>query len=240
MKAKIYITYQLQNENVGSYYDAAHCNYINEVEFDTTTLKEINFYFNDVNDFKFLTTGLTNTTGFTATKINLLVQKVIDGGSLLSDGWKIYDATPQITGHISGNTLTAVELVNTVFRINLADYDSKPIYNLGYLNYPPKIDETQQNYEELKKLPEYLSFGDEEYFIGNVDSDIEAKIFAMNINIPTSEFNYSTNLTWNEQSDVYISEVGIYNDSNVLVGIGKLKTPIIAGGSNVIVFGIDF
>jgi hypothetical protein len=228
MKAVIYITYQLVNlNNVSSYKDAAHCNYINEVEVDTGALKEINFFFGTTDDFKYLKTGTTSTSGFTATNIYLLVQKVLDGDDILPNGWKIYDVTSQITGHVSGNTLSASELCNTVFKINLTDYDSKPIYNLGYLNYP------------ISGSTE-LSFGDEEYFIGNVESDIETNIFPMNLNIPVSDFSYSTNLTWEENSDVYISEVGLYDESEVLIGIGKLRTPVKANSSSVIVFGLDF
>lgn len=228
MKAVIYITYQLVNlNNVSSYKDAAHCNYINEVEVDTNALKEINFFFGSTDDFKYLTTGTTATTGFTATNIYLLVQKVLDGDEILPNGWKIYDVTTQITGHVSGSTLTASELCNSVFKINLTDYDSKSTYDLSYLNYPSS-GSTE------------LSFGDEEYFIGNVDSKIETKIYPMNLNIPINEFTFSTNLTWSEDSDVYISEVGLYDESSNLIGIGKLKNPIKGGGSNVIVFGLDF
>ena len=50
-----------------------------------------------------------------------------------------------------------------------------------------------------------------------------------------NEFNYSTNLTWDRDTanndidsalPVYITEVGLYNDNNVLIAMAKLSEPV--------------
>lgn len=233
MKATIYITYQLtvHPNNLSNYLgfkDNAHCNYIAEVEVDTNALAEINLFFDYGNDFQFLNTG------YTATNIFCLVQKVLDGDELKSDGWKKYDLTSQIVGHVTGQPLTSTELLGTIsnrkiFKINLTDYDNIlifPTYTLSYLSYPSSGTTD-------------LVFGDEEYFIGNVETEIQAKIYPMNITIDTNAFTFSNNATWTENNDVYVSEVGIYDDLDNLIGIGKLQSPI-KSKNNVIVFGLDF
>ena len=87
-------------------------------------------------------------------------------------------------------------------------------------------------------------FGDEEFFFGNVESDIEAVVLTTDIPIylPPDEFNTSTNKTWEENLDVYVSEVGIYDEEDNLVAIGKLNDPIrkAQGISRTIIFGFDF
>ena len=57
-----------------------------------------------------------------------------------------------------------------------------------------------------------------------------------------NEFNQSTNTTWNETESVWISEIGIYDENNNLVAIGKLNNPIEKNPSilRTVLFNIDF
>jgi len=57
-----------------------------------------------------------------------------------------------------------------------------------------------------------------------------------------SEFNSTTNPTWDGISSVAISEIGIYDEDKNLVAIGKLNNPIIKDSSitRTISFAIDF
>ena len=55
------------------------------------------------------------------------------------------------------------------------------------------------------------------------------------------DFNSSTNATWDGQS-VFASEIGIYDDNNNLVAIGKFNDPVEKNAtlSRTILFAIDF
>ena len=233
MKATVYFTYQLGNDNDQyGYIDSVHCNYINKIEIDSTLNKEISIHFDKPDEFKFLNETLGGSTGYTANKIYLIVQRVYEYEELASDKWLKFDVTNQISGYTNINfTLKALDLYNTNFKVNLVDYNTAVVsglatnYDLNYISYPNNANE--------------FSFGDEEYFLGNVSSDIASTIYAMNISIPTTDFGETNNLTY-KSGDIYISEVGIYDDNKNLVGIAKLNSPIDVSNNNTIVFGLDF
>lgn len=235
-KTIFYFTYQLTNsgQNCYKYMDAIHCNYINKIEIDSTKNKEITIHFDNIDEFKFLTTNIETGTGFTATRIYLLVQKVNENEELVSNNWLKFNVTDQIKDHDLNNPISAIELTSSFFKISISEYNTAiekglaTSYDLTYLNYPLEINQNS------------LSFGDEEYFIGNITTDIEATIHAMNISLPTTGFNCSSNKTWKGTNNILISEVGIYDINKRLVGIGKLNSPIKLPSTNVIVFGLDF
>ena len=106
------------------------------------------------------------------------------------------------------------------------------MYNLDYLSYP------------IPAETDKLCFGDEVYFFGNVETDIEADVYTsdLSINLALGEFNSTTNPTWDGISSVAISEIGIYDEDKNLVAIGKLNNPIIKDSSitRTISFAIDF
>lgn len=222
------------------YSEAIHCNYINKIYLDSIVNKEVNIHFDNYNDFKFL--AESGTTGYTANKIFILVQ-LIDNSpySSVSDvkvdsaKWKMFNATDQVTGYTTGNTfaLTPLNLTTTVFSVPLYLYGQMIPYDLSYLNYP----------NHLAVDDNKLCFGDEEYFLGNVSSDIEAIAYSTDLAIPLpqKEFNSSTNATWDNQL-VYITEIGLYDNNKNLVGIAKLNDPLPKDGtiSRTIVFGLDF
>jgi len=242
-KYTVYFTYLLEDNtliktgDVG-YSTSIHCNYINKFSADNLS-GEVNMSFDDENDFQFLSTN-NGGTGFTANKIYMIIQVVtnelIDGNlnelPPKSDSWRKFDVTNQIDEHISGDTLIASGLTSTVFKVPILNYESGEPYNLDYLNYP---DINNNN---------LLSFGDEEIFLGNVETEIEASVYTtdLGINLPLNEYNSSTNPTWDGESEVYITEIGIYNEERELIAIGKLNNPLKKDNSisRTIVFGIDF
>lgn len=227
---------------LSGYTQPIHCNYIKKIDLGVTNpyLQEININFPSISDFKFLSDNISSGTGYTAQKIVFLVQIVDNSGftstaeiSPISSAWKQYDVTSQTKGYYSGQTyLTKSGITSTVYKVALFDYDSMPSYNLDYLSYPASV-ETDK-----------LCFGDEVYFLGNVNSDIEALVYTTNLSITLSlnEFNSSTNPTWDGVSSVAISEIGIFDDDKNLVAIGKLNNPITKDSSisRTIVFAIDF
>jgi len=233
----IFFTYLLENDSGSGYTTAIHCNYIKKQHLDSLINQEVNIYFNDADDFKFL--SISGGTGFTANKIYMLLQRVdnslfenLEEVKPKSDMWKKFDVTDQIINY-SGDSISPIDLVSNVFSVPLNTYDTDgDEYNLEYLNYPP-IDSNNN-----------LSFGDEELFLGNVETEIEASVYTTDlaINLPLNEYNSTTNPTWNGESDVYITEVGIYNDDMELIAIGKFNNPIKKNStiSRTIVFAIDF
>lgn len=238
-----YMTYMLAptgaTEN-NAYTKSIHCNYIKSIEFDNLINKEFNIYFENINDFKFL--NPSGGTGYTAHKLYVITQLInhedfenINDIEPKSNEWRIFDVTNQIVDYVSGQTLSGEDLTSTVFRIPVSKYMLAPKYDLEYLNYPLNTETSNS-----------LCFGDETYFIGNVKTAIEAEAYTMDlpIQLPLNEFNSSTNETWDstQDSQVFISEIGLYDENKNLVGIAKLNDPIPKDNtiSRTIVFGMDF
>ena len=240
----VFVTYLLSAVTAQKYYSTAvHCNYVQKLFLDTDVpdIEEIKIYFNDITEFKFL--NGTPGTGFTANKIFAVLQLVDNAPFTYASGvtptaanWKLFDVTNQITG--VGTYLTPLNLTSQVFNIPMNQYSIMPSYNLGYLNYP------------IASRPDELCFGDEVYFFGNVQTDIEAVVYTTDLSIPLSlnQFNSSNNNTWVNMSPkpkVYISEIGLYAlvEGNLeLVAIGKLNDPVPkdASISRTLIFDIDF
>lgn len=240
----VFFTYMLANSNNSSEYgysDAIHCNYINSIQLTDTILnKEVNVFFNDVNDFKFLNTGNTTGTGFTANKIFIIAQMVNNSSGVIikpdSTNWKIFDVTDQIRYRVSGSTtpISAIDLASSSFKVSVIDFNTAPTYDLDYLNYP----------QLTASGSTAFSFGTEEYFFGNVSTDIEAIAYTTDLSIilPLNQYNSTTNATWDGTSPVYISEIGIYDSDKNLVAIGKLNNPVSKDNniSRTLIFAIDF
>lgn len=219
------------------YTQAIHCNYINTMQLTTDNLaiQEIRVNFLSADEFKFLSTDVSNETGYTVNRIYLIAQVVenVEGVKTKPDpaNWKYLDVTTQITGYVGGY-LTPTQLTSVVFKMPLNNYDSYSTYNLDYLGYP-SYNQTGQ-----------LCFGDETYFFGNVTTDIKADVYTLDysINLPLNEFNSSTNTTWDGVSRVYVTEIGIYDADKNLVAIGKLNDPLPKDAtiSRTILFALDF
>ena len=235
-------------ESLSGFSHAIHCNYIGRIELNDINpiIETIRFGFSDIDDFKFLNSNTGSTTGYSAHKLFALIQLVqYTGVDSLADVkpdpalWKKYELTNQILGYPTGTTrlISPADMVGVVFEIPLLNYYNTGstefgVYNLDYLSYP------------IPAETDKLCFGDEVYFFGNVETDIEADVYTsdLSINLALSEFNSTTNPTWDGISSVAISEIGIYDEDKNLVAIGKLNNPIIKDSSitRTISFAIDF
>jgi hypothetical protein len=238
----IFVTYLLKPTVVaGGYSPAVHCNYIHPVKVSTEVLdiEEVRIIFPEINDFKFLNTGVSAGTGYTANYLYALVQTGLTTTNLTPDPakWKIVDVSGQISGHTAGTPLTPQQLTGQVFKVALNNYSVLPTYslntNINGLNYP----------SNLQAADSELCFGDETFFLGNVGAEIHADVYTTNLSIllPLGEFNSSNNNTWGGQS-VFMTEIGIYDDNGNLVAIGKFNDPIEKNGqiSRTVLFAIDF
>jgi len=245
----VFFSYRLSNSgntNNFGYSDSIHCNYIQSLFLETIINKEVNISFNNIKDFKFLSP--IGNTGYTANQIYVLIQLIdnslyssMDLVKPISSNWREFDVTNQVTGYTTGNTfiLTPANITSAVFSVPLYRYNEMKSYNLEYINYPTNLI-TDDN---------KLCFGDEEYFLGNVSSDIEAIAYTTDlvIDLPLNQFNSSSNQTWIDIStadkpSVSITEIGLYDSNLNLVAIAKLNDPINKDESiaRTIVFGLDF
>jgi hypothetical protein len=194
--------------------NSVHCNYIESFNSDSYDDISVNIKLNN-------TTYLNNVQSGSDLYIlvNVVENEKIDDKYVKlppkSNQWRIYDKGP----------------IAASYDQSLDNYDEDTIYSLDYLNYPEKGEDK-------------LCFGEEVFFLGNITTNIEAIVHStdLSIKLPLNEYNYSTNKTWDEESSVYITEIGIYDDDDNLVAIGKLSNPLEKNQDilRTIVFAMDF
>lgn len=240
----IFSTYVFETATYSSsvsygYSKAIHSNYIQTITTDSLDGKTLSLFFDSVNDFPFMAgSGSTSATGFTATGFTAIVQVV--SGISTNDleikpdpaQWRQYDLTSQIKNHTIGDRIDPNNLANSIFIIDFIDQGLP--YDLSYLDYPTSLDVDNLN----------MGFGEEAFFFGTVKTDISANVYTTDIPVvmPLNQFNSTTNPTWNGNEPVQITEIGLYDENNNLVGIGKLNYPIEKNNTiaRTIQFAIDF
>lgn len=156
--------------------------------------------------------------GYYASKFEIICQLVEDGTRPLSDEWKILDFTDQLSATTESGYLTQSGLTGTTFVITLDDYNSAPTYDIS--NYVSAV--------TIGSSGQTLNFGDEYYFYGDVETDIESTIYEMRykINLSQTEFVYSSNPTWTPGTPSYITEIALYDSDKDLMVISKLQSPV--------------
>ena len=90
--------------------------------------------------------------------------------------------------------------------------------------------------------PDLLNFGDEYYFYGNLQTDIQATIYQMKylVNLGVNQFTSSSNPTFVRGQNPYITEIGLYNSNKDLMIISKLQSPELRQGIQQFVVKLDF
>jgi hypothetical protein len=171
------------------------------------------------------------TNGFFADKFEVICQKVVGNEKPEPSEWKIIDFTSQISGSSINGFITQSGLTGNTFVITQEDYDDAPIYNLN--DY---IDLTPAGYSGSQ-----LNFGDEYYFYGNIETDIQATIYEMRYQIVLgqAEFQYSSNPTWDTTVQPFVTEIGLYDSDKNLMIISKLQSPYPRTGIQQFVIKLD-
>ena len=170
--------------------------------------------------------------GHFANKFEIICQLVDDGGRPESNQWKIIDFTSQISGYTIDGYIPSSALTATTFVITPELYESSEFYDLNdYISLTP-IGYTGYS----------LNFGDEYYFYGNIETDIEATIYEMRykINLSQSEFQVSSNPSWSSGKPTYITEIGLYDDQKNLMVVSKLQSPVLRQGIQQFLVKFDF
>jgi hypothetical protein len=170
--------------------------------------------------------------GFLADTFQVLAQKVPTGQRPNPSLWKIIDYTYLIESQKVNGFITQESLTGTTFVVTKEEYESAPYYNLNdYIDLVP-VGNTQPK----------LNFGDEYYFYGSLETDIQATIYEMRykINLSAAEFQNTTNPTWTKGTKSYITEIALLDSNKDIMVMSKLQSPVLRQGIQQFVVKIDF
>lgn len=212
----LYLTYIFTNT---AFTQSLHCNYYSTITGNDQSLlpgaSDILIRFG--NEFPFLKHTYNTPSGFTATGLKLIAQKVSTGTTRPSaTAWKEIDVTSQLSATTVGGYINGSGITNTTIQLTKSMYDTAGVYNLSnYLNLVP-----------LGSTGLTLNFGGEYFFFGNIQTDIQATIYVMNFlcNLGQTQFFDSSNPTWTGDNP-YVTEVGLYNADKELMVISKIQSP---------------
>ena len=225
----LWVTYRF---NSTAFTDSLHCNYYSKIQGPSLdcSLTPQNVTIRFGNEFPFMTQECS---GFSANKLILLAQKTIGDVSPDPAQWVELDVTSELAGTTIDNYLTPSGLTGTTFTISLDDYTGGTIYDLNqYIDIPMN--------GEINKL----NFGDEYFFYGNIDTDIQATIYEMRyaVNLTDNNFVNSSNPTYDPTifNPRYITEIGLYNSDNDLMILSKLQSPVLRQGLQNFLIKFDF
>jgi hypothetical protein len=232
----MFVTYRFTNTS--AFTNSLHCNYYSKItgpnDCNPSNSENVGVRFGG----NLSCLGLYNDSyhqGFFAEKIEIICQKVVTGNRPQSDSWRIIDMTDQISGSTVDGYITQDALTGHTFVITKDLYDAAatPKYDLGdYIELTTEGDDTSVQ----------LNFGDEYYFYGSLETDIQATIYEMRykVNLSNTEFLVSTNPTWNTTTKPYITEIGLYDDEKNLMLISKLQSPVLRQGIQQFFIKFDF
>ena len=197
------------------------------IENNTSSDKDIQFRLSNVDELPYMRkredSGYDGY-GFFADTFKVLVQVINKNNQSrpTPENWTVVDFTStNITG-VSGETINPKLLENqnpntTGFILTGSLYTGGTTFNLGLeLDMP-----TGEYYDKM-------TFGDERLFFGNLRTYIGATIYKslFNVTIDGATIATSSNTTFTIGDDRYVSEIGILDNSQNLVLVGKLSRPI--------------
>ena len=248
----MFVTYRLTSDN--EFTNSLHCNYYSKVignnnDCNPDTSKNVAIRFGG--EFgcliqpnqNHITTTTTTTTGnicnlcevplgYYGNRFEILAQKVVTGTRPDSTKWRVIDFTPVISGSSINGYLTQNGITGSTFIISNENYDVAPYYNLNtFIPLTPN-----------GNVGAKLNFGDEYYFYGALETDIQATIYEMKykVNLSSSEFQVSTNPSWTQGTTSYVTEIALLDENKDILVMSKLQSPTIRQGIQQYVVKIDF
>ena len=243
----MYISYTFEN-TIGAtgLTTTLPCQYYSKIENNTSSSKDIEFYIQNIDLLPYMRkeekSGYDGM-GFSAKEFKVMYQIVQNSDDRpLANAWKVYDYTSTAITTVAGETIDPklLEIQNPTtngFLIDATVVGSATTFSIiNSLNMA------------TNSQPEALQFGDERFFYGNLETYIGATIFktVFNINISADDFKQTGNPTRPNSltgaADIRVTEVGIYDDDNSLVMIGKLSKPVKLSSGNTVMLelAIDF
>lgn len=231
------------------YPQAINCDYISKIpgvvdSNGNSQYLQVNFA---SNGFPFMRNSIGMTTysgtGWNANKVQLLVNKINDTtypnmqiDTLPTDTWKLI-SNEVGNGIYSGGTgsVDAATLMGFTYIISKEDYTSGSTFVLS-----SKYSGFTMNTNIFNTG---LTFGDESFFYGNVKADIMATVFktVLTVLAPDTQFNSTLNASFNPlfDNDTFITEIGILDNNNLLVGVGKPTYPIVKNSGRYLAFQLE-
>lgn len=219
----MYMTYALEANN-GVRYSLPQQTYIKFVN-NTKIDRDVNFTLADNGLLPFMRQiekGGYDGLGFYAHKLKILVQ-IVDNQEdrPQTDNWTAIDYTSKKITSLANATIDPLKLesqnpTEVDFILTKSKLSSGVNYDLGVLSTPEE------------GCDDELQFGDEDFFFGQLSTKIGACVYksVFNLNLQSSQFNGSTNKTWDNEQELYFTEVGIYSEDQQLVAISKISRPI--------------
>jgi hypothetical protein len=212
----LFLTYIFSNS---AFTNSLHCNYYTTITGNDQSLlpgaSDVIIRFG--NEFPFLRNTYTTPSGFTATEVKLIAQKVSSGTTRpTASAWKEINVTSQLSATTIGGYLTQSGMTGTTLQLTKSMYDTASNYRLDNYIDLPSVNNTGLT----------LNFGGEYFFFGNIQTDIQATIYVMNFlcNLGQTQFFDSSNPTWTG-SNPFVTEVGLYNADKELMVISKIQSP---------------
>lgn len=166
-------------------------------------------------------------TGWNANKVQLLVSEQdlnpdLQISDIPAESWKLISTTVGngiYTGDTTDSTIDPNKLNGYQFIISQEDYNSGSTYVLDTI-FTDNNDFSATG----------LTFGNESFLFGNVKIDVLATTYktVITASAQNDSYNSSNNLTYDDNfdSNTYITEIGILDDNNNLVAVGKPTYPI--------------
>ncbi len=231
-----FITYNIINSGftAGSsfgYPKTQPCGYVKKIigENDVNNNPQFLHLSFPANSFPYMRTsaGMTTTygTGWNANAVQILVNKQESGlyqeGNVPSDQW-IQCSDLAVGGNgvynslnYSDSTIDPNKLNGYSFVLSSEDYISGSTFTLN---------------SGITQNQSYLNYGDESMFFGVIDLQIFATTYKSCITVyaKNTDVNSSTNPTFNStlDSNTYITEIAILDDTNQVVAVGKPTFPV--------------
>jgi hypothetical protein len=169
--------------------------------------------------------------GYFGTKFEIICQKVTSGQRPDPTQWRIIDFTDQMSDYFIDGYITEESIIKNTFVITKELYDNASFYNLDeYIDLTP-----------IGNIGEDLTFGDEYYFYGGIETDIQATIYEMNykINLSNNEFKNTSNPTWVKGTNSYITEIALLDSNKDILVMSKLQSPVLRQGIQQFVVKLD-
>ena len=229
----LYLTYWLENVGTGSTGTTTvttptlPCQRYTVIDNKTNTDKDVQFRIGNLNELPYMRKRENvnyDGYGFFADRFKVLAQ-VVDKTTQsrpLPSNWKVIDFTSTNITINSGQTISPSLFENqnpniSGFILTGSLYTGGTTFNLG-----DELDMSTASYYGK------MTLGDERLFYGNLRTHIGATIYKtlFNITVDGASIATTSNNTFEFGDDRYVSEIGILDNNQNLVLVGKLSRPI--------------
>jgi hypothetical protein len=229
----LYLTYWLENVGTGTTGTTTvttpilPCQRYTVIDNKTNTDKDVQFRIGNLNELPYMRKRENvnyDGFGFFADTFKVLAQ-VVDKTTQnrpLPSNWKVIDFTSTNITVTSGQTISPSLFENqnpntTGFILTGSLYTGGTTFNLG-----DELDMSTASYYRK------MTLGDERLFYGNLRTHIGATIYKtlFNITVDGASIATTSNSTFEFGNDRYVSEIGILDNNQNLVLVGKLSRPI--------------